>query len=246
MSEDGTEQPPKKNGEVEASADEGQVIRFPLERLKAQRKAKRLAGKLERQKRTTLFLSVVSLFAVMAILNQNNQSQMQQLVQREGLERMVANSELTAEEQALRNQELAEDLADSTKRTPASYGRRPSAIEKLQYETLKGNYRLSYREGYVVEVILDDSGGEKQRAVQIGNSKDFLLRYRDYIAPGYSEVRFVDQGQNGEARSELFDLVDSDGTKVGQAQFFFDLYSGGLIQMNVQEDRTRSSSAVQE
>lgn len=245
MSEDGSGQPPKKNGESESATDEGQVIRFPLERLKAQRKAKRLAGKLERQKRVTLFLSIVSLFAVMVVLNQNNQSRMQQLVQQEGLERMVANSELNAEEQELRNQELAKDLEESSKRTPASYGRRPSAIEKLQYETLKGRYRLAYREGYVVDLSLDQSGGEKQRAVHIGNSETFLKRYRDYIAPGYTEVRFVDQEQNREMRSEVYDLLSSDGQTVGQVQFYFEL-SGGLIQMNVQEDRTRKPTAVQE
>lgn len=238
MSEDDSKKDTKNQGQND-SQDAGQVIRFPLERLKAQRRAKKLAEKNKQQKKVTLFLSVASIFVLAAYLNNNSQTELQNIVQKEGMERMVANSELTESEIADRNKELAESLDESTQRVPASYGRRPSAIERLRYgKFLRYKVNSNNSEELITDITLSNYGGGNEKPVSIGSAQKFLITNRKIIAPTYENVQLLSSETIDDQVIEVYSLISEAGEEVGRAQMKFTL-SGYFLQMLVQEDRQK-------
>jgi hypothetical protein len=174
---------------------EGNVIRFPVEKVKQKNRLKKLAGKVSDHRKTTLFLSLLSVVVVSIYVLRHNTSP----------ERYVAS---TGSEETL---SLYQGF---DWRTPASFGRRPSSEEILREQVLNRSYALKFDgEGRVLEILYvpSDEGSQiLSRPIYLDPEK-FLNDYRDIIAPGYDRVT---------AEGDRFALLLNNRT-VGYATFEF-------------------------
>ncbi len=220
----------KNDEQVDKNAgDQGEVIRFPIERLKNKRKLKKLAK--GDGKKVTLFLSMISVLVLATYLNQMTSNSVGEVVKMDENGRMIANYagyERDADEEA----RLADELSDPKKRGLASYGRRPSMQDELQMQDLNRRYRPVFADGLVMEIHQLDQGGILSAPVYIRDRKAFLEKYRDVIAPGYDEVQFEIPEGGGNLTEENYLLLRS-GTPVGRAVMKLDR-AGAFISMMVQ------------
>jgi len=193
----------------------GNVIRFPIEKVKGKNRLKRLAGKLGDNKKSTLFLSLLSVLVMSFYLLQINS----------GGQREIASS--VDNRDWAKEKALSQTLGDTEKRWPASYGRKPTAEERLREQDLNRGYQLRYNghDGLVIEAVhLDSEGdGEMFEPVTVKDPVEFLMRHRQAISPGYDRV---EQDQSGY-------VLLRDGVHVGRVFFKLDEL-GRLIQMKVQ------------
>ena len=168
------------------------VIRFPVERVKSKRKLKKLAGKLDNNRKTTLFLSLVCVLGMSAFLLNGLDQQY----------RDVASSD--ARDISLEKQ-LAKSLNDPENRTPASYGRRPSSEEFMRRD-LQG-FHFEHDEGFFYKAEpREGTSGVVLGDLEDGNLQIFLLKYRDYIYPTYDEVRSY-EFEGMDKTSKYFELI---------------------------------------
>lgn len=201
------------------------VIRFPVERVKSKRKLKKLAGKLNDNRKATLFLSLLSVLVMSAYLLQN---------MGEGVNREMASTDAR---DRVKEKALASQLLNPNKRTPASYGRRPSAEERFRTD-LGNRYReLRHEEtGMLTEAVLRE-GREPIQINDIGRRytdelKGFLMSYSDHIHPGYDDVEPFADADEVSLTAHSYNLLQ-DGRAVGRIRFELD-QSGFLRSIKVQ------------
>mgnify|MGYP001615912230 CR=1 FL=1 len=122
---------------------------------------------------------------------------------------------------------LVHELARKDLSSGATFGQRPSAIEKLAFGTLEGHYAIRLLNGKLAE--LEKSGDQ---AKQIDDIEGFIEANRDVLPVSFDKPVKVARDDNGSVVTESWQLVNAVSRPVAHIQFRMD-GAGHLLGLSV-------------
>lgn len=129
---------------------------------------------------------------------------------------------------------LVARLASKELSEEASVGRRPSALEKLTLGFLEGKYAVQLQNGKLSQLHFTEASAAGDLPKRVENLNAFLESNRDLLPVAFSKSVKVESAQQGENKSETFQLVNQLSMPVAKVQFLMDS-AGRLLSMRVAE-----------
>ncbi len=126
--------------------------------------------------------------------------------------------------------QLNRELVTSRVRKAASVGSRPTDLDNLTFGLLEGKYAVRLESGKLAQLEFSDAQGNGDRPKYINDRKSFIQSYKTLLPVDFESVQALPS--TGEKGVEIFNLISSDLSRVGQVHFKVD-DSGRLISMKV-------------
>ena len=198
--------------------ENAKVIEFP----KAQSLRKRLQDKAQEQK-AVLVLSIASVLLMTVFVNQWLVDSSESGIGARG-NRQIASFEPAVFARDVKwEHEIAKKLSSEKSSLMASLAEKPTLRDDLIFGYLEGKYGMKLAQGRIETLeFIDAQAGENP--MKIVNKADFLKKYADAFGRGYVEVSSASASDS----EQVFNLIDSSKTIVGQAHFAVD--SEGRVQ----------------
>ncbi|MNK07453.1 hypothetical protein D3C87_253670 [compost metagenome] len=198
------------------------VIEFP----KSKSVRKRLQDKAQEQK-AALVVSLASVFLVAVFLNQWLVGGNSQDASAQG-NRGIASFQPTKLTQDVKwEQELAKKLSSDASAKALALGEKPTVRDDLIFGYLEGKYGMKVMQGRIHSLeFIDAQAGEQPLA--IADKRQFLTDYSGAFGVPYSEVSLKESSD----QEQVFNLIGSDKTIVGQAHFAID-ESGRVLAVTI-------------
>lgn len=192
--------------------ENAKVIEFP----KAKSLRKRLQDKAQEQK-AVLVLSIASVLLMTVFVNQWLVDSSDSALGARG-NRQVASFEPAVFARDVKwEHEIAKKLSSEKTGLIASLAEKPTLRDDLIFGYLEGKYGMKLAQGRIETLeFIDAQAGENP--MKIGNKADFLKKYADAFGRGYVEVSSASTSDS----EQVFNLIDSSKTIVGQAHFAID------------------------
>ena len=179
------------------------------------------------------------------LLSRNDNSPLQKL------NRAIASAEpRNAFKDVNEEKELSEKIFASTQessadRSPANYGRSPSAIDEIIHGEFSDNYRIVRDkidgQSKVIELRFEENLESSTKPKSIANVTEFLEKYKDVWAISFKRIvpSSREEDPAGSLASFTFQLQDEKNASVGTAEIT--LKAGGLTHLQF-----RRQAAVQD
>lgn len=192
--------------------ENAKVIEFP----KAKSLRKRLQDKAQEQK-AVLVLSIASVLLMTVFVNQWLVDSSDSALGARG-NRQVASFEPAVFARDVKwEHEIAKKLSSEKSALIASLAEKPTLRDDLIFGYLEGKYGMKLAQGRIETLeFIDAQAGENP--MKIGNKADFLKKYAEAFGREYVEVSSASTSDS----EQVFNLIDSSKTIVGQAHFAID------------------------
>ncbi|MGE5086932.1 MAG: hypothetical protein ACM3MG_11570 [Bacillota bacterium] len=198
--------------------ENAKVIEFP----KAQSLRKRLQDKAQEQK-AVLVLSIASVLLMTVFVNQWLVDSSESGIGARG-NRQIASFEPAVFARDVKwEHEIAKKLSSEKSSLMANLAEKPTLRDDLIFGYLEGKYGMKLAQGRIETLeFIDAQAGENP--LKISDKLEFLKKYADAFGRGYVEVSSATSSDT----EQVFNLIDSSKTIVGQAHFAID--SEGRVQ----------------
>jgi hypothetical protein len=111
----------------------------------------------------------------------------------------------------------------------AGIGRRPDAYDRLAFGVLEGKYQFHLENGKIKEIDLVD---QRSARAKLSEPSAFLTEFKDLLLVSYSKTQQRKRFLDHKNMVTIYDLMNSDNTRVGQVSFIED-QDGGLQKVTV-------------
>lgn len=186
----------------------GQVLEFPKEnsvRVRAQAKV--------RNQKAILALSILSVVMLSVLTNQYITRPHDAKGQSRGIASVAAPMNLS---DVRWEHELARELAVTKDSREAHLAEKPSLKDELIFGALEGRYGARVLNGRIAQLEFANVAGEE--ALKVDDRAAFLTKYREAFLLNFERVGLASTS----SEHEVWNLLNSERTIVGQARFSFD------------------------
>jgi hypothetical protein len=167
------------------------------------------------EQRSVLVLSIASVVIMAVFLNQSLVNHREQEFASQGT-RGVASFNPTDRDFQWEH-ELAQKLSTDTSARALALAEKPSLRDELVFAFLEGKYGMKLNKGRIESLeFIDAQAGEKPLAID--NKKSFLSKFSEAFGLQFSEVNLKED----KASEQVYSLIDSKRTIVGEAHFQLD------------------------
>ncbi len=173
------------------------------------------------QKKVAITASIISISFIVALTNQ-------QLLNNQNTSRTIASASLGDQSWQF---DLAQKLANDTKRDIASVGTKPNEIDQLRFGFLEGKYSLRFEEGGLKEIQFSDKeSGDRPKYIE--DKEAFLNSNKNLFKVGYRQIKKAESrdvaNQTDSSNVEVYDMIDEHNKIIAKAEFYTDT-SGRLM-----------------
>lgn len=182
------------------------------------------------EKKSILTASILSIVAVVTFINQKIVSQNDTKL--DG--RTIASIDLN--EQAKYRfewqKDLANKLATTGSRMPASLGEQPDKIDKIRFGLLEGKYTFKFDNNKIKEIEFAETfGGDRPKHIKLDQ---FFRENKELFDSQASDIVASKKDTLDNKKEEVFELRDSDSNVISRVHAVTDTY-GRLLSVKVSQ-----------
>lgn len=204
------------------------LIQFPVEKTRKTREdisVQISVNTLTDRRRVGFVLSLMSVVMLAVYLNPQNHNFDVVRYSADG-GRMIASvdsSDSLFSRDEVFESELAKSLGSPLGRSPASFGRAPTAEDQLRDEDLKSRYRFEYQGHQISGIYLPEGSGLNFKPVDIQDRQKLLEKYKALFYPEAERVEPLVSSPSESLREETYAFLKNEQV-LGRARIKLDRY----------------------